>query len=87
MRTTLTLLVEGHQGLGDRLADGVDLGDMTATVHADTDVHTGELLLQGNKTNETLATGNNPAPADWATSPVQIDKIANFTEHQFRDKS
>uniref|UniRef100_A0A2M3ZMD1 Putative secreted peptide n=1 Tax=Anopheles braziliensis TaxID=58242 RepID=A0A2M3ZMD1_9DIPT len=39
------LLVERHQRLRDGLADGVDLGDMTTTAHADTDVNTGELLL------------------------------------------
>lgn len=42
---TLTLLVEGHQSLGDSLTDGVDLGDMSSTADADTDVHTSELLL------------------------------------------
>ena len=41
----LTLLVEGHQSLGDSLTDSVDLGDVTTTAHTDTDVHTGELLL------------------------------------------
>lgn len=40
----LTLLVEGHQGLGDGLSDGVDLSHMTTTAHTDTDVHAGELL-------------------------------------------
>lgn len=42
---SLTLLVEGHQRLGDSLTDGVDLGDMTTSVDAHTDVHAGELLL------------------------------------------
>lgn len=41
----LTLLVEGDEGLGDGLADGVDLGDMTTTVDADTNVDTSELFL------------------------------------------
>lgn len=41
----LTLLVEGHQRLGDGLTNSVDLGDMTSTADADTDVDAGELLL------------------------------------------
>ena len=39
------LLVERNQRLGDGLADGVDLGDMTTTGNADPDVDTGELFL------------------------------------------
>lgn len=39
------LLVERHQGLGDGLADGVDLGDMTTTGNPDADVDAGELFL------------------------------------------
>lgn len=38
------LLVVGDDGLGDGLADGVDLGDVTTTGDADTDVDTGELV-------------------------------------------
>jgi hypothetical protein len=38
------LLVVGDNGLGDGLADGVDLGDVTTTGDADTDVDTGELV-------------------------------------------
>jgi hypothetical protein len=32
------LLVVGHQGLGDGLADGVDLGGVATTADADADV-------------------------------------------------
>ena len=32
------LLVVGDQGLGERLSDGVDLGHVTASLHADADV-------------------------------------------------
>lgn len=38
------LLVVGDEGLGDGLADGVDLGGVTTTGNADTDVDTGELV-------------------------------------------
>jgi hypothetical protein len=38
------LLVVGDDGLGDSLTDGVDLGGVTTTGDADTDVDTGELV-------------------------------------------
>jgi hypothetical protein len=38
------LLVVGDNGLGDGLADGVDLRGVTTTGDADTDVDTGELV-------------------------------------------
>jgi hypothetical protein len=38
------LLVVGDEGLGDGLADGVDLGGVTTTGDADADVDTGELV-------------------------------------------
>ena len=38
------LLVVGDDGLGDGLADGVDLRGVTTTGDADTDVDTGELV-------------------------------------------
>jgi hypothetical protein len=38
------LLVVGDNGLGDGLTDGVDLGGVTTTGDADTDVDTGELV-------------------------------------------
>jgi hypothetical protein len=38
------LLVVGNNRLGDGLADGVDLGDVTTTADTDTDVDTGELV-------------------------------------------
>lgn len=38
------LLVVGDDGLGDGLTDGVDLGGVTTTGDADTDVDTGELV-------------------------------------------
>lgn len=38
------LLVVGDDGLGDSLADGVDLGDVTTTGDADTDIDTSELV-------------------------------------------
>jgi hypothetical protein len=38
------LLVVGDDGLGDGLADGVDLGGVTTTGDTDTDVDTGELV-------------------------------------------
>ena len=38
------LLVVGDDGLGDGLTDGVDLGGVTTTGDADTDVNTGELV-------------------------------------------
>lgn len=38
------LLVVGDEGLGDSLTDGVDLGSVTTTGDADTDVNTGELV-------------------------------------------
>lgn len=41
----LTFLVEGYECLGDGLADGVDLGDMTTTADTHTDINTGEFLL------------------------------------------
>merc|ERR1712146_259193 len=39
------LLVKGHQRLGDRLADGVDLAGVTTTLDAHPDVDLGEALL------------------------------------------
>lgn len=39
-------LVIGHQGFGDGLADGVNLGDVTTTLHSDADVHSKSLLAQ-----------------------------------------
>ena len=38
------LLVVGDDGLGDGLTDGVDLGSVTTTSDANTDVDTGELV-------------------------------------------
>ena len=38
-------LVIGHQGFGDGLADGVNLGYVTTTLHSDMDVHTSKSLL------------------------------------------
>lgn len=38
------LLVVGDEGLGDGLADGVNLGGVTTTGDTDTDVDTGELV-------------------------------------------
>lgn len=38
------LLVVGDDGLGDGLTDGVNLGGVTTTGDADTDVDTGELV-------------------------------------------
>lgn len=38
------LLVVGDYGLGDRLSDGVDLGDVTTAGDADADVDVGELV-------------------------------------------
>jgi hypothetical protein len=38
------LLVVGDDGLGDGLADGVDLGGVTTAVDADADVDAGELV-------------------------------------------
>lgn len=38
------LLVVGDQGLGDGLADGVDLGGVATTSDTDTDVDVGELV-------------------------------------------
>ena len=38
------LLVEGDEGLGDGLADGVDLGGVTAALDADAHVDAGEAL-------------------------------------------
>lgn len=38
------LLVVGDEGLGDGLADGVDLRGVTTTGDTDTDIDTGELV-------------------------------------------
>lgn len=38
------LLVVGNDTLGNSLTDGVNLGDVTTTVNADTDVNVGELV-------------------------------------------
>lgn len=43
------LLVVGDQGLGDGLADGVDLRGVTTTGDADADVDVGELVKTDNK--------------------------------------
>jgi len=43
------LLVVGDDGLGDGLADGVDLRDVTTTGNADADVDTGELVEADNQ--------------------------------------
>lgn len=43
------LLVVGDDGLGDGLADGVDLRGVTTTGDADTDVDTGELVGTNNQ--------------------------------------
>jgi hypothetical protein len=43
------LLVVGDDGLGDGLANGIDLGDVTTTGDADTDVDTGELVEANNQ--------------------------------------
>ena len=43
------LLVVGDDGLGDGLADGVDLGGVTTTSDADADVNTGELVSADNQ--------------------------------------
>ncbi|CAA6665298.1 unnamed protein product [Spirodela intermedia] len=43
------LLVERHQGLGNALADSVDLGDVTAALHADPHVNSGEAVAPEEK--------------------------------------
>ena len=43
------LLVVRHDGLGDGLADGVNLGSVASTLDANTDVEIGELLLAEKK--------------------------------------
>jgi hypothetical protein len=43
------LLVVGNDGLGDSLTDGVDLGSVTTTGDANTDVDVGELLETGDQ--------------------------------------
>jgi len=43
------LLVVGDEGLGDSLADGVDLRSLTTTGDADTDVDVGELVEANNE--------------------------------------
>jgi hypothetical protein len=43
------LLVIGDDGFGDSLTDSVDLGDVTTTGDADTDVDTGELVQADNQ--------------------------------------
>jgi hypothetical protein len=43
------LLVVGNDTLGNSLADGVNLGDMTTTGDANTDVNVGELLETSNE--------------------------------------
>lgn len=43
------LLVVGDEGLGDGLADGVDLGSVTTTGDADADVDVGELVEADNQ--------------------------------------
>lgn len=43
------LLVVGDEGLGDGLADGVDLRGVTTTGDADTDVDVGELVKTDNQ--------------------------------------
>jgi hypothetical protein len=43
------LLVVGNQGLGDSLADGIDLRSVTTTGDTDTDVDTGELVKANDK--------------------------------------
>jgi hypothetical protein len=43
------LLVVGDDGLGDGLANGIDLGNVTTTGDADTDVDTGELVKANNQ--------------------------------------
>jgi hypothetical protein len=43
------LLVVGDEGLGNGLTDGVDLGSVTTTGDADTDVDVGELVEADNQ--------------------------------------
>lgn len=43
------LLVVGDEGLGDGLADGVDLGGVATTGDADADVDVGELVKANNE--------------------------------------
>merc|ERR1719225_1206987 len=43
------LLVVGDQGLGERLSDGVDLGHVTASLHADADVDVSKSVLAKKK--------------------------------------
>lgn len=43
------LLVVGDDGLGDGLTDGVNLGSVTTTGDADTDVDTSELVNTDNQ--------------------------------------
>lgn len=43
------LLVVGDDGLGDGLTDGVNLGSVTTTGDADTDVDAGELVNTDNQ--------------------------------------
>ena len=41
----LTFLIVSDEGLGERLADGVDLAGVAAALHADADVDVGEAVL------------------------------------------
>lgn len=42
----LTLLVVRNEGLGDGLSDGVYLGHVSSTIHSNSDVYVGKLLLE-----------------------------------------
>ena len=48
-RSIDVLGVVSDKSLGDGLSDGVDLGGVSSTLHADTDIEGGERLLAGNK--------------------------------------
>uniref|UniRef100_A0A182KI90 Uncharacterized protein n=2 Tax=Anopheles christyi TaxID=43041 RepID=A0A182KI90_9DIPT len=67
------LLVERDQRLRDSLADGVDLGNMTTTVHPDADINTGELFLaeQQQRLLQLVAQDLRFDLVEWATVHTQ----------------
>ena len=72
------LLVVGDQGLGDRLADGVDLGGVATAADADADVDVGELVEAEDQERLVDLLCRNPvSPFVFPILPIAVSKLRN----------
>jgi len=70
------LLVEGDEGLGDALPDGVDLGGVPAAAHADAHVSSGESVASEEKDGLERLVAEDLGLHELDRGPVHLDQPA-----------